>query len=276
MASGIAEVCARAGYPTTVVGRTELRAKEALAAVEASLDRRVRRGKTTPEDLAAVMGRLTGTAELDAVGECDLVFEAVAEDLAVKRTVFGRLDKVARPGAVLATTTSSLPVLACATATGRPEDVVGMHFFNPAPVMRLVEVSHTPLTAAGVTATAHALAAGLGKRTVSCGDRTGFIVNALLLPYLNHAVRLLQDDRAGIDDIDSVMTGGHGMPVGPFALLDMIGLDVSLATQHRLHAVSADPRLAPAAPLTALVGAGHLGRKTGRGFRSHKDGEAAR
>jgi 3-hydroxybutyryl-CoA dehydrogenase len=276
MASGIAEVCARAGYPTTVAGRSESRAKEALAAVEVSLDQRVRRGKATREELAAVMDRLTGAAELGAVGDCDLVFEAVVEDLDVKRAVFGRLDRVARPGAVLATTTSSLPVLACATATERPADVVGMHFFNPAPVMRLVEVAPTPLTAPDVTATAHALAAALGKRTVGCGDRTGFVVNALLLPYLNHAVRLHQDGHAGIDDIDTVMTGGYGMPVGPFALLDLIGLDVSLATQQRLHAAAPEPRLAPAALLTELVAAGHLGRKTGRGFRTHTDGEMVR
>ncbi|RKN47513.1 3-hydroxyacyl-CoA dehydrogenase family protein [Micromonospora endolithica] len=275
MASGIAEVCARAGLPTTVVGRTEPRVKEALAAVEASLDRRVRRGKVTPRELAAVMDRLTGATELDALGDCDLVVEAVVEDLTVKRAVFGRLDRATPPGTVLATTTSSLPVLACATATGRPADVVGMHFFNPAPVMRLVEVAPTRLTAPAVTATAHALATALGKHAIGCGDRTGFIVNALLIPYLNHAVRLHQDGRAGVDDIDAIMTEGYGMPVGPLALLDLIGLDVALAIQQRLYAASPEPRLAPATLLTDLVAAGHLGRKTGHGFRTHTDGETA-
>ncbi|MFI2206603.1 3-hydroxyacyl-CoA dehydrogenase family protein [Streptomyces sp. NPDC020192] len=269
MATGIAEVCARSGHPTTLVARSEVRAKEALAAVGRSLDRQVRRGRRTPEELAATMARLSGASAFEALTDCDLVVEAVAEDLAVKRGVFAELDRVCRPGAVLATSTSSLPVIECATATGRPQDVLGMHFFNPAPVMKLVEVVQTVLTAQETVSTAHAAAAALGKRPVDCSDRAGFIVNALLFPYLNRAVGMLREGVATADEIDTVMTAGHGFPMGPFHLLDVIGLDVSLAIQRTLHRTFREPALTPARPLEQLVEAGYLGRKTGRGFRSY-------
>ncbi|WEO99626.1 3-hydroxyacyl-CoA dehydrogenase family protein [Streptomyces sp. FXJ1.172] len=269
MATGIAEVCARSGHPTTLVARSEVKAKEALAAVERSLERQVRRGRRTPGEVAATMARLSGGPAFEALADCDLVVEAVAEDLAVKRGVFAELDRVCRPGAVLATSTSSLPVVECATATGRPQDVLGMHFFNPAPVMKLVEVVRTVLTAEETVSTAHAAAAALGKRPVDCSDRAGFIVNALLFPYLNRAVGMLREGVATADEIDTVMTAGHGFPMGPFQLLDVIGLDVSLAIQRTLHRTFREHSLAPARPLEQLVEAGYLGRKTGRGFRSY-------
>ncbi|MBI0315795.1 3-hydroxyacyl-CoA dehydrogenase family protein, partial [Streptomyces javensis] len=269
MAVGIAEVCARSGYPTVLVARSEMRAKEATAAVERSLERGVRRGKLAPELLTEAMGRLTAGSELQALGACDLVVEAVAEDIDVKRAVFADLDRVCAPGAVLATSTSSLPVIECAMATRRPEDVIGMHFFNPAPVMRLVEVVHTVLTSKEALGTAHAVAAALGKRAVDCPDRAGFIVNALLFPYLNSAVTMLEEGWATADDIDTVMAAGQGYPMGPLRLLDVIGLDVSLAIQRTLHATFRDPALTPARHLRRLVGAGHLGRKGGRGLHLH-------
>jgi 3-hydroxybutyryl-CoA dehydrogenase len=269
MATGIAEVCARAGHTTVLAARTELKAKEALTSVERSLERAVRRGKATTELLTATMERLTGAGAFDALADCDIVVEAVAEDLAVKRDVFTRLDRVCREGAVLATVTSSLPVIECAMATSRPRDVVGMHFFNPAPVMRLVEVVGTVLSAEDAVATARALATAVGKRPVACPDRAGFIVNALLFPYLNRAIEMLQDGAVSAENIDTVMARGHGYPMGPLLLLDVIGLDVSLAIQRTLHHAHRDPALAPAARLEQLVEAGHLGRKTGRGFLDH-------
>jgi 3-hydroxybutyryl-CoA dehydrogenase len=198
-----------------------------------------------------------------------LVVEAVAEELDVKRGIFATLDEVCKPGAILATTTSSLPVVECAAATSRPGDVVGMHFFNPAPVMKLVEVVATISTTAEVAATARQFARSLGKVAVTCGDRAGFIVNALLFPYLNDAVRMLEAHYASADDIDTAMKVGAALPMGPFALLDVVGLDVSLAIQRSLYQEFREPGFAPAPLLEQLVTAGRLGRKTGKGFRDY-------
>ncbi|MFI1303338.1 3-hydroxyacyl-CoA dehydrogenase family protein [Streptomyces sioyaensis] len=269
MATGIAEACARAGYPTTLVARSEVRAKEALAAVENSLNRSVRRGRLTPEQLTSSMESLTGVSGLEAVAGCDLVVEAVVEDIGVKRTVFRELDAGCGAQTVLATSTSSLPVIECAMATSRPEAVVGMHFFNPAPVMKLVEVVRTALTSRETLAVAHATASALGKRPVGCADRSGFIVNALLFPYLNSAVALLDEGILTAEDIDTVMTLGQGYPMGPVQLLDVIGLDVSVAILRTLHTTFREPRLLPSRPLEQLVEAGHLGRKRGKGLRNH-------
>ena len=269
MATGIAEVFARAGHPVVLVGRSEDRAVAARDRVAASLARAVRRGRLGEADREAALGRLTATGDLAAVAEADLVVEAAVEDLAVKRELFGRLDRICRPGAVLATTTSSLPVTACARATDRPQDVVGMHFFNPAPVMRLVEVVRTVLTSDEAYATVRAVCGGLGKHPVSCGDRAGFIVNALLFPYLNNAVRLVEGHYATVAEVDRAMRLGAGYPMGPFELLDVVGLDVSLAIQETLYREFREPGLAPAGLLRELVAAGCLGVKSGRGFHAH-------
>jgi 3-hydroxybutyryl-CoA dehydrogenase len=269
MASGIAEVCARAGYATTIASRTDTRAKEAVAGVERSLTRALQRGKLTVGDVDTAMANLTAATDLSGLSECDLVIEAVAEEIDLKQSVFAALDKLARPGAVLATTTSSLSVTRCATATTRPGDVMGMHFFNPAPAMKLVEVVSTSMTSPDVLATTLAVARSLGKTTVRCGDRTGFIVNALLFPYLNRAVHMLRDRHLGVSDIDTVMTGGYGFPLGPFQLLDIIGIDLSTAILNRLAEDLGEPTLIPAKRLTQLAEAGYLGRKTGRGFHTY-------
>ena len=208
------------------------------------------------------------TARAD-LASCDLVVEAVVEDLGAKQELFRTLDKVCRPGAILATTTSSLPVIDLAAVTSRPEDVVGMHFFNPAALMRLVEVVSTVSTAPDVSATVVGLCASLGKHPVSCADRSGFIVNALLFPYLNDAVRMLEAHYATSDDIDTAMKTGCGYPMGPFELLDVVGLDVSLAIQRELYLEFRERGYAPAPLLEHLVTAGYLGRKTGRGFRTY-------
>ncbi|MFC1413671.1 3-hydroxyacyl-CoA dehydrogenase family protein [Streptacidiphilus sp. N1-12] len=269
MATGIAEVFAKAGYRVTLVARSQEKADRALAGLAKSLERQVGKGRLSEADRDAALARVTGSGSLEDLAGADLVLEAVAEDLAVKRELFATLDKICRPGAVLATTTSSLPVIQCATATGRPRDVVGMHFFNPAPAMRLVEVVSTVLTAPEVTATVLEVCATLRKHPVECGDRAGFIVNALLFPYLNDAVRMVEEHYASVDDVDTAMKLGCGYPMGPFALLDVVGLDVSLTIEKVLHGEFREPGLAPAPLLEHLVAAGCLGRKTGRGFRDH-------
>ncbi|TXS07491.1 3-hydroxyacyl-CoA dehydrogenase [Streptomyces sp. col6] len=269
MASGIAEVFAKAGYDVVLAARGQQKADLAKARIAKSLDRSVTKGRLTEQARDETLARITAAATLDAFAEVDLAVEAVAEDLAVKQQLFATLDKVCRPGAVLATTTSSLPVVAIARATGRPEDVVGMHFFNPAPAMKLVEVVRTVLTADEVHATVHEVCLKVRKHPVDCGDRAGFIVNALLFPYLNNAIKMVEEHYASLDDIDAAMKLGGGYPMGPFELLDVVGLDVSLAIEKVLHSEFRDPGLAPAPLLEHLVAAGCLGRKTGRGFREY-------
>ncbi|WSY99256.1 3-hydroxybutyryl-CoA dehydrogenase [Streptomyces sp. NBC_00872] len=269
MASGIAEVFAKAGFDVVLAARTPEKAEGATARIAKSLARSVDKGRLTAEARDQALARITPAGSLDALAEVDLAVEAVAEDLEIKRQLFATLDKVCRPGAVLATTTSSLPVVACARATSRPQDVIGMHFFNPAPAMKLVEVVRTVLTADDVHATARAVATAVRKHPVDCGDRAGFIVNALLFPYLNNAIKMVQEHYASLDDIDAAMKLGGGYPMGPFELLDVVGLDVSLAIERVLHREFRDPGLAPAPLLEHLVAAGCLGRKTGRGFREY-------
>ncbi|MEW2435595.1 3-hydroxybutyryl-CoA dehydrogenase [Streptomyces caniferus] len=269
MASGIAEVFAKAGFKVVLAARSPEKAEKAKARIAKSLGRSVDKGRLSAEARDTALAAITPAGSLDAFADVDLAVEAVAEDLAVKQELFKTLDKVCKPGAVLATTTSSLPVVACARATSRPEDVIGMHFFNPAPAMKLVEVVRTVLTADDVHATVRAVCAKVRKHPVDCGDRAGFIVNALLFPYLNNAIKMVEEHYATLDDIDAAMKLGGGYPMGPFELLDVVGLDVSLAIEKVLHAEFRDPGLAPAPLLEHLVAAGCLGRKTGRGFREY-------
>ncbi|MFD4194645.1 3-hydroxyacyl-CoA dehydrogenase family protein [Amycolatopsis thermoflava] len=269
MATGIAEVFAKRGYDVVLRARTTEKAEAAVARIAKSVNRAVSKGKLSEADGAAALARITPVAGFDALSGVDLVVEAVAEDLAVKQEVFAALDAVAKPGAILATTTSSLPVIECAAATERPGDVVGLHFFNPAPVMKLVEVVRTIATAPDVVATAHAVCAAIGKHPVHCGDRAGFIVNALLFPYLNDAVKMLEAHYAQAADIDTAMKVGCGLPMGPFELLDVVGLDVSLAIQRTLFNEFREEGFAPAPLLEHLVTAGRLGRKTGKGFADY-------
>ncbi|MFJ6573182.1 3-hydroxyacyl-CoA dehydrogenase family protein [Streptomyces sp. NPDC091292] len=269
MASGIAEVFAKAGYDVVLAARSPEKAEAAKSRIAKSLARSVDKGRLTTEAAGEALARITPAGSYDAFADVDLAVEAVAEDLDVKQQLFAVLDKVCKPGAILATTTSSLPVVACARATSRPQDVIGMHFFNPAPAMKLVEVVRTVLTADDVHATVREVCEAIRKHPVDCGDRAGFIVNALLFPYLNNAIKMVQEHYASLDDIDAAMKLGGGYPMGPFELLDVVGLDVSLAIEKVLHREFRDPGLAPAPLLEHLVAAGCLGRKTGRGFREY-------
>ena len=272
MATGIVEVFAKAGYDVVYVGRSPDKVDGVRATIERSLDKAIQRGKLEESQKEQVLGRLTGTTSLDDLSKVDLVVEAIAEDLKIKTTLFENLDEICKPGAILATTTSSLPVIECAQATKRPGDVIGMHFFNPAPVMKLVEVVSTVSTKEDVAETTRALCSAIGKVPVSCGDRAGFIVNALLFPYLNDAIKMLEAHYATADDIDTAMKQGCALPMGPFELLDVVGNDVSLAIQRELYLEFREPGFAPAPLLEHLVTAGYLGRKTKRGFRDYSAG----
>jgi 3-hydroxybutyryl-CoA dehydrogenase len=269
MATGIVEVFAKSGYDVLYVGRSQAKVDGVRASIEKSLDKAIQRGKLQESAKADVLGRLTGTTSLDDLKDVDIVVEAIAEDLHVKTTLFENLDEICKDGVILATTTSSLPIIECAQATKRPQDVIGMHFFNPAPIMKLVEVVSTVATDDAVAETTRALCAKVGKVAVSCTDRAGFIVNALLFPYLNDAVKMLEAHYATADDIDTAMKQGCALPMGPFELLDVVGNDVSLAIQRELYLEFREPGFAPAPLLEHLVTAGYLGRKTQRGFRDY-------
>lgn len=269
MATGIVEVFAKAGYAVTFVARSDAKVADVVTALGRSCARAVEKGRMEQADADALIGRVAGATGREALADVDLVVEAVAEDLAVKQDLFRDLDRICKPGAILATTTSSLPIIDCAKVTSRPQDVIGMHFFNPAQVMRLVEVVHTISTAPDVVATVQDLCLRTGKVAVTCGDRSGFVVNALLFPYLNDAVKMLEANYASADDIDTAMKTGCGLPMGPFELLDVVGLDVSLAIERELYLEFRERGYAPAPLLEHLVTAGYLGRKTGRGFRTY-------
>jgi 3-hydroxybutyryl-CoA dehydrogenase len=264
MGSGIAETAAVSGFEVILRSRSQSTADATLAALEKSLNRQVEKGKKSEEERDQALGRVTGTSELDALSGCDLVIESVVEDLSVKKELFSDLDRITGDHAILATNTSTLPVIEMAMKTDRPDKVCGIHFFNPAPVMSLVEVVR-PLTASDET-----IAEACGKTPVEVKDQAGFIVNALLFPYLNNAIRLYEQGVASIGDIDAAMKGGCGFPMGPFALLDLVGLDTSLAILDALYEEFRDPNYAAMPLLRRMVSAEQLGRKSGKGFLDYK------
>ena len=267
MAVGIAEVLAKAGLDVVLRARGTEQIDKARASIERSLEKAVVRGKLSEQERDAALARFSGSTSFDDLSDCDLFVEATVEELSVKQAIFATLDEIAKPGAIMATTTSSLPIVDIAAATSRMGDVVGMHFFNPAPVMKLVEVVHTINTSPEVVDTVVGLCRTIGKHPVTCSDRAGFIVNALLFPYLNDSVKMLEAHYATAEDIDNAMKVGCGYPMGPFELLDVVGLDVALAIQRELYLEFREPGFAPAPLLEHLVTAGYLGRKSGRGFR---------
>jgi 3-hydroxybutyryl-CoA dehydrogenase len=269
MGSGIAEVACRNGFEVILRSRSKEGAGGMLAGLEKSLAKQVSKGKLAEADRDAALALARTTTELEELADCDLVLESVVEDLAVKKELFRTLDGLCPDHAILATNTSTLPVGEMAEATGRPDRVCGIHFFNPAPLMALVEVVRARTTSDDTVAAARAFAEACGKRPIEVKDVAGFVVNALLFPYLNSAVRLLEKGVASLPDIDAAMRDGAAMPMGPFQLLDLVGLDVSVAILDALHADNPDPDLEPAPLLRRMVSDGKLGRKTGAGFHDY-------
>lgn len=266
MGAGIAQVCVEAGYET--VGR-ELAAEAAEAArgrIDHFLTRKVEKGQVEKADKDAAVARLSVTTELGDLAGCDLVVEAAFEDLTVKHELMGELSRVLRSDAIVATNTSALSVTEIAAAYERPERVVGLHFFNPAPLMKLVEVVRAQRTDDDVYEAAYRFAASLGKEPIRCGDTPGFVVNRILIPLLNDCVRVL--DEAGVtpEDLDTAMRHGAGWPMGPATLVDLVGIDVHVHASEALWQGLREPRMAPPARLVAMAKAGKLGRKSGEGF----------
>lgn len=269
MGPQIAELFAVAGFDVILVGRSEEKVDRALAGVEQALAKAVGRSRLSQEDADAAFARITGSAKLDDLAEVDMVVEAIVEEVKAKQAMFSNLGDVTKPGTILATNSSVISIIELAKVSGRAKDVVGMHFFAPAVAMKLVEVVRTVHTDPTVSDTVAVVAEKLGKHPVICDDRAGFIVNRLLFPYLNDAIRMLEANYATADDIDTAMKLGCGYPVGPFELLDALGLDVALTIQRELYKEFREPGFAPAPLLEHLVTAGYLGRKTGRGFRTY-------
>jgi 3-hydroxybutyryl-CoA dehydrogenase len=266
MGSGIAEVAARAGYETVVREVSEELVDKGLEKIHGSLAKAVEKGKldTAVRDEAA--GRLSGTVDLAALADCDLVVEAIVENLEEKRKTFGALDEVVKEDAVFASNTSSLTITQIAMFTRRPDRFVGLHFFNPVPVMKLVEVVRTILTSNETFDRVFELARSLGKEPIACRDNSGFVVNRLLVPYLLDAVRALEEGVGSVEDIDKGMQLGCGYPMGPFTLLDFVGLDTTYYIANIMFEEYREKRFAPPPLLKQMVLAGRLGKKSGRGF----------
>ncbi|MFE7773782.1 3-hydroxybutyryl-CoA dehydrogenase [Streptomyces sp. NPDC057445] len=271
MGSGIAEVCARAGLDVVVAEADRAAAEAGRARIAGSLRRATDKGKLSAAERDAALARVDVVPGLEPLADRDLVVEAVAEDEAVKLDVFARLDAVVdSPDAILATNTSSIPVIRLAAATSRPQQVVGLHFFNPVPVLPLVELVPSLLTGEETTLRAEAFTSGvLGKQVVRARDRSGFVVNALLVPYLLAAVRMAEAGTASVEDIDRAMTLGCAHPLGPLALTDLIGLDTTRAIAESMYEEFREPLYAPPPLLSRMVEAGLLGRKSGRGFHTY-------
>jgi 3-hydroxybutyryl-CoA dehydrogenase len=266
MGAGVAELAAASGFEVVLRSRTQDGADAMLAGLESSLARQVKKGRIDGDGAAEIRTRVRVVTALDELAACDLVLESVVEDLAVKQELFRELDRVCTPSAILATNTSTLPVVEMAMVTDRPARVCGIHFFNPAPVMSLVELVPAITTSDETLAEARAFVESCGKTSVTVKDQAGFVVNALLFPYLNNAVRLYDAGVASRDDIDAAMKGGCNFPMGPLELLDLVGLDTSLAILEALYAEFHDPNFAPAPLLRRMVSAQRLGRKSGAGF----------
>jgi len=272
MGSGIAEVCARAGLDVMIREINEAAAESGRARLVKSLDRGLSAGKLTEAERDAAVGKLNFTTEIADLADRQLVVEAVVEDAAMKVDIFKQLDQVVTAdGAILASNTSSIPIMKLGTATRRPEQVIGIHFFNPVPVLKLVELVTSLMTSDETTARSDSFAADvLNKRVIRSQDRAGFVVNALLIPYLLSAIRMMESGFASADDIDTGMVEGCSHPMGPLRLTDLIGLDTTLAVAESLYEEFKEPLYAPPPLLSRMVDAGLLGRKTGRGFYDYQ------
>ncbi len=266
MGSGITQVSAQAGFPTVVVEANQGLLDKGLVGLRKTLDGLVTKAKLEAKEKDAILGRITGSTRLEDLKACDLVVEAITESQQLKNETFAKLDAICPPHAILASNTSSCNITAMAAATKRPQKVLGLHFFNPVPLMKLVEVVRTILTDEAAVREARDWVQALGKVPVATKDSTGFIVNRLLVPYLLEAIRVYESGLATLEDIDQAMKLGCGYPMGPFALLDLVGLDTTLYVAEVMFEEFREPRFAPPPLLKRMVAAGFLGRKSGRGF----------
>jgi 3-hydroxybutyryl-CoA dehydrogenase len=266
MGAGIAQLAIEAGYET--VGRevSDELGTQARDRIAHFLQRKVDKERMTGDERASALDRLSLTTELAGFAECDLVIEAIVEDLAAKLELFRELERIVRPDAILATNTSALSVTEIASAVSTPERVVGMHFFNPAPLMPLVEIVRAELSSDEVVEAALAVGVKLGKRPIRCHDTPGFVVNRVLIPLLNDCLRVLDEARVSPEDLDIAMTAGAGWPMGPCTLVDLVGIDVHVHASEALYEKLREPRMAPPPRIVAMKNAGLLGRKSGRGF----------
>jgi 3-hydroxybutyryl-CoA dehydrogenase len=270
MGAGIAQLAIEAGYET--VGRevTDELGETARGRIAHFLQRKVDKGQLADEERAAAVERMSLTTELSAFADCDLVIEAIVEDLDAKLALFSELEGIVRADAILATNTSALSVTEIASAVSTPERVVGMHFFNPAPLMPLVEIVRAELSSEEAVEAAFAVAERLGKRPIRCHDTPGFVVNRILIPLLNDCLRVLDEARISPEDLDTAMTAGAGWPMGPCTLVDLVGIDVHVYASEALYDKLREPRMAPPPRIVAMKNAGLLGRKSGRGFYSYE------
>src|SRR5215471_6745533 len=271
MGSGIAQVLASAGYPTVVKEAADEFLKKGLASIDKSLSKFAEKGTITADQRTQTLERLKGTTKFEDLADCDIVIEAITENLQVKRETYSSIDKIVKPGAIFASNTSSLVITEMMTATKRVDRFIGMHFFNPVPLMKLVEVVGTITTSKDVLDEAMKFAVSLGKVPIRTSDRSGFIVNRLLVPYLLDAVRALEEGVGKVEDIDKGMKLGCGYPMGPFTLLDFVGLDTTYYIANIMFEEFREKRFAPPPLLKRLVLAGHHGKKTGRGFYDYSD-----
>jgi 3-hydroxybutyryl-CoA dehydrogenase len=271
MGSGIAQVAATAGYPTIVKEVADEFLQKGLAGIEKSLAKFVEKGTLTTEQRAETLARLKGTTRFEDLTDCDIVIEAITENLQVKRETYAALDKAVKPDAIFASNTSSLVITEMMTATKRVDRFIGLHFYNPVPLMKLVEVVGTITTSSEILDRATRFATSLGKVPIRTSDRSGFIVNRLLVPYLLDSIRALEEGVGTVEDIDKGMKLGCGYPMGPFTLLDYVGLETTYYIANIMFEEFREKRFAPPPLLKRLVLAGHHGRKTGRGFYDHSD-----
>jgi len=266
MGSGITQTCAQAGYEVTVLEINDELLNKGLSAIKSALSRSVNKGRLSPQDMEAINGRIRGTTSARDFASCDLVIEAVSENMVLKKRVFSEMDRICPKHAILATNTSCLSVIDMAMATSRPDKVLGLHFFNPAPVMKLLEVVRTTVTSEETLELSRRFGESLDKVIIVVPDSPGFIVNRLLIPFLLHAISLLEAGISKREDIDTAVNLGLGHPIGPLKLADLIGLDVVLEIAEAIYDELKDPRYAPPILLKKMVAVGWLGRKTGKGF----------
>ncbi|HEX7828873.1 MAG TPA: 3-hydroxybutyryl-CoA dehydrogenase [Thermoanaerobaculia bacterium] len=273
MGSGIAQVAAQAGYEVVVREVEQKYLDKGLGGIQKSLAKFVEKGKMQQADMDACVGRLKGTTSLDDLADCDIVIEAIIENAQLKKDTYAQLDKIVKPSAIFASNTSSLTITELSMATARPKQFVGLHFFNPVPLMKLVEVVRTILTSDEAFEEAFAFAKSLGKEAVKCKDNSGFIVNRLLVPYILDAIRAFEEGVGSIEDIDKAMMLGCGYPMGPFTLLDFVGLDTTYFITHVMYEEYQEKRFASPPLLRKMVLAGRLGRKSGAGFYDYSGGK---